>query len=161
MYLIWILKSTLIRSNTLVLFGLLPALTVQFWGAPRGEHLSIRVRSYHDQLHRPIRFPQHLFSVHDHGRQRSGRGPQHTFLPIRWPDCSSSRLRAEEYERPVTQSIATPEPGCPDLHSRSDAGRPLELWVCRHTREPTVLSRLSCRPPHLNVDRVHRPCLFP
>ena len=78
-------------------------------GAPRGEHLSIRVRSYHDQLHGPIRFPHH-FSVHDHGRQRSGRGPQHTFLPLRWPDCTSSRLRAEEYDRPVTQSIATPEP---------------------------------------------------
>ena len=79
-------------------------------GAPRGEHLSIRVRSYHDQLHGPIRFPQHLFSVHDHGRQRSDRGPQHNFLPLRWPDCTSSRLRAEEYDRPMTQSIATPEP---------------------------------------------------
>ena len=29
------------------------------------------------------------------------------------------------------------------------------------TREPTVVSRLSCRPPHLNVDRFHQPCLFP
>ena len=58
----------------LVFFGLFPALTVRFWGAPRGEHLSIRVRSYRDQLHGPIRFPQHLFSVHDHGRQRSGGG---------------------------------------------------------------------------------------
>ena len=38
------------------------------------------------------------------------RGPQHTFLPLRWPDCTLSRLRAEEYDRPVTQSIATPEP---------------------------------------------------
>ena len=32
------------------------------------------------------------------------------FLPLRWPDCTLSRLRAEEYDRPVTQSIATPEP---------------------------------------------------
>ena len=48
-----------------------------------------------------------------------------------------------------------------DPHPRSDAGRPLEPWVCRHTREPTVLSRLSCRPPHLNFDRFHQPCLFP
>ena len=32
--------------------------------------------------------------------------------------------------------------------------------MCRHTREPTVLSRLSCR-PHLNVDRFHQPCLLP
>ena len=31
----------------------------------------------------------------------------------------------------------------------------------RHTREPTVLSRLSCRPPHLNFDRFHQPCLLP
>ena len=32
------------------------------------------------------------------------------FPPLRWPDCTLSRLRAEEYDRPVTQSIATPEP---------------------------------------------------
>ena len=25
------------------------------------------------------------------------------FLPLRWPDCTLSRLRAEEYDRPVTQ----------------------------------------------------------
>ena len=33
--------------------------------------------------------------------------------------------------------------------------------MCRHTREPTVLSRLSCRPSHLNFDRFHQPCLLP
>ena len=33
--------------------------------------------------------------------------------------------------------------------------------MCHHTREPTVLCRLSCRPPHLNVDRFHQPCLLP
>ena len=33
-----------------------------------------------------------------------------TYLPLRWPDCTLSRLRAEEYDRPVTQSIVTPEP---------------------------------------------------
>ena len=33
--------------------------------------------------------------------------------------------------------------------------------MCHHTQEPTVLSRLSCRPPHLNVDRFHQPCLLP
>ena len=33
--------------------------------------------------------------------------------------------------------------------------------MCHHTREPTVLSRVSCRPPHLNVDRFHQPCLLP
>ena len=46
-------------------------------------------------------------------------------------------------------------------HPRSDAGLPLEPWVCHHTREPTVLSRVSCRPFHLNVDRFHQPCLLP
>ena len=60
----------------------------------------------------------------------------------RWP--SRSRLLSED-----------------DPHPRSDAGRPLEPWVCRHTRKPTVLSRLSCRPPHLNFDRFHQPCLSP
>ena len=33
--------------------------------------------------------------------------------------------------------------------------------MCDHTREPTVLSRVSCRPSHLNVDRFHQPCLLP
>ena len=32
------------------------------------------------------------------------------FPPLRWPECTLSRLLAEEYDRPVTQSIATPEP---------------------------------------------------
>ena len=84
------------------------------------------------------------------------------FLPSRRPDCTLSRLRAEEYDRPVTQSIATPEPSSRTIpHPGSDAGRPLEPWVCRHTREPTVLSRVSCRPFHLNIDRFHQPCLLP
>ena len=48
-----------------------------------------------------------------------------------------------------------------DLHPRSDAGRPLEPWVCHHTREPTVSSRVSCRQSHLNVVRFHQPCLLP
>ena len=33
--------------------------------------------------------------------------------------------------------------------------------MCHHTREPTVLSRVSCRPSHLNIDRFHQPCLIP
>ena len=33
--------------------------------------------------------------------------------------------------------------------------------MCHHTREPTVLSGVSCRPFHLNVDRFHQPCLLP
>ena len=33
--------------------------------------------------------------------------------------------------------------------------------MCHHTREPTVLPRVSCRPLHLNIDRFHQPCLLP
>ena len=67
---------------------------------------------------RPIRFPQHLFSVHDHGRQRSDRGPQHLpDLYIEPSPCGGVR--------PVTQSIATPGAVFEDdPHPSSDAGRP-------------------------------------
>ena len=58
-----------------------------FEAHPGANTFPSEVRSYHDKLHKPIRFPQHIFSVHDHGRQRSDKGPQHTFLPSRWPDC--------------------------------------------------------------------------
>ena len=131
-----------------------------FWGAPRGEHLSIRVRSYHDQLHGPSASRNTFFSVHDHGRQRWERGPQpltcpYVGLTVHW---AVSVRRSTTGRRPSRQ-----RPGAvfeEDPHARSDAGRPLEPWVCRHTWEPTVLSRLSCRPSHLNVD-FHQPCLLP
>ena len=100
----------------------------------------------------PIRFA-HLPSVHDHGRQRSGTEP--TWLYIEPFPCGRVRPAGD----PVDS-----DPGAvfeDDPLSRSDAGRPLEPWVCRHTREPTVLSRLSCRPPHLNFDSFHQPCLLP
>ena len=88
------------------------------------------------------------------------RGSRSSYLPSRRPDCTLSRLHAEEYDLPVTQSIATPEQGCPDPHPGSSAVHSLEPRVCHHTREPTVLSRVSCRPSHLNIDRFHQPCLF-
>ena len=110
-------------------------------------------------LNGPIRFPQHLFSVHDHGRQRSDWEPQ--FLPaltlaklyIEPSPCGGVRLAGDPVDC---------DPGAvfeDDPQSRSSAGRPLEPCVCRHTREPTVLSRVSCRPSHLNIDRFHQPCL--
>ena len=89
----------------------------------------------------PFRFPQHLFSVHDHGRQRSGRGPQHTFLPSRRPDCTLSRLRAEEYDRPVTQSIATPEPS-----SRTTTTLGRTLVVCQSLECVATLGSRRSRP---------------
>ena len=87
-----------------------------------------------------------FFSVHDHGLQRSVRGPQHTFLPMRWPDCTLSRLRGgiRPAGDPVDNDPATVFKD--DLHPGSDAGRPLEPRVYRRTWEPTVMSRVSCRP---------------
>ena len=87
------------------------------------------VWSYHDQLHGAIRFPQHLFSNHDQGRQRSERGV--AWLYIEPSPCGVVRPAGD----PVDS-----DPGAvfeDDLHPGSDAGRPLEPWVCRHTREPT------------------------
>ena len=68
-----------------------------------------------------------------------GKGAAAHFPHLRWPDCTLSRLRAEEYDRPVTQSIATREPS---------------------SRTIPTLDR-SCRPPHLNVDRFHYPGASP
>ena len=77
-------------------------------------------------------------------------GSRGSYLPLRRPDCTLRRLCAVEHDRPVTQSIDS-DPGAifeDDLHSH-------------HTREPTVWSRVSCRPSHLNIDRFHQPCLLP
>ena len=48
-----------------------------------------------------------------------------------------------------------------DPNPGSSAGRPPEPRVCHHTQEPTVLSMVSCRPFHFNIDRFHQPCLLP
>ena len=57
------------------------------------------------------------------------------FPPLRWPDCTLSRLRAEEYDRPGDPVDS--DPGAvfeDDPHPRSDAGRPLEpLSVSPHS----------------------------
>ena len=61
--------------------------------------------------------------------------PQRLFtLPLRRPDCTLSRLSAstsEEYDRPVTQSKATPEPGCQD---RAAAHKGLECLTTPGSR---------------------------
>ena len=64
-------------------------------------------------------------------------GSRSSYLPLRWPDCTLSRLRAEEYDRPVTQSRATPEPSSRTI--------------------PTLDRTLVA----LNIDRFHQPCLLP
>ena len=67
-------------------------------------------------------------------------GAATTYLPLRWPDCTLSRLRAEEYDRPVTQSMATPEPSSrtiPTLDRTLVARQSLECVA-------TLGSRRSC-----------------
>ena len=98
--------------------------------APGGDHLSIPhpghwhpAAEQQSPLRRdPSRFPQVPFQ---HSRSRVAtlvQAGRTIYLALRRPDCTSSRLFAlvaEEDDRPVTQSIATPEPGCPDPHPRS------------------------------------------
>ena len=71
----------------------------------------------------PIRFPQVPFP---YPRSRTATVEPGRVLPHTWPlrrfDCTLSRLFAlvaEEYDRPVARSVATPEPGCPGPHPRS------------------------------------------
>ena len=73
----------------------------------------------------PTASHKYLFSTHDHGRLRSKLGSSKTFFitkPLRRSDCTFSRLTsltAEEHDRPLTWSMATPEPGCPGPHPSS------------------------------------------
>ena len=84
----WLQRTTFIDQifSALMILGLLAGTQARLRGAPRSDHLSTRIRLLRGSL------------------------PATPFLPSRWPDCTLSRLRAEEYDRPVTQSIATPEP---------------------------------------------------
>ena len=68
---------------SLLLFGLLAGTLARLRDAPRGDS------PFHPKqtlfcgvtFLGPVRSPQHLFSVHDHGRLRSSWRPQHTFHP--------------------------------------------------------------------------------
>ena len=136
------------NSMSLMVFGLLDR-TRPTSSTPRGDHLStrrVRQRRSLALLNGPIRFP-HTFSVSTitDGNARIG-GAAAPFLPLRRSDCTLSRLRAEEYDRPVTQSIATPEPSSRTIPTQDQVLVTCESLECHHTREPTVLARVSCRP---------------
>ena len=93
------------------------------------------------------------------GNARIGGRSTFPALSLAWLYIESSPCGGV---RPAADPVDS-DPGAvfeDDLHPRPDAGRPLEPWVCHHTREPTVLSRVSCRPLHLNFDRFHQPCLL-
>ena len=90
---------------------------------------------------------QHLFSAHDHRRPRSNKATlcvsPSLYVGLMYIEPSPSlHLSCEEYDRPVTQSIVTPEPLLRSPPSRSSPGP----WMCHHTGEPTVLSTMSAAP---------------
>ena len=111
------------------------------------EHLGLAATQY---CHTASASRRHLFSAHDHGLHSNWT----TLCVSPSSHVGLSRLTAlvaEEQDPPVTQSIATPEPCCPDPHQRSSRSSQ-SPWVC-HTPEPTVLSKLSVPPRLLNFDR--------
>ena len=121
----------------------------RFWAALRGDHLSTRrvlLTEASTLLTGPSASRRHHVSAHDHGRPRSDC--------IEPSPCRGARRASDPVDR---------DPGAvfeDDPHPRSSAGRLLEPWVCRHTREPTVLSRVSTA-LSLNSDRSHQPCPLP
>ena len=138
--------------------------SAQFRGAPRSDHLSTRVR-FVAMAARVFTGPsasRNTFSVSTitDGNARVGGRSTLSTLTLAWLYIEPSPCGGV---RPAGDRVDS-DPGAvfeDDLHPRTAAGRPLEPWVCHHTREPTVLSRVSCSPPHLNFDRFHQPCLFP
>ena len=109
----------------------------------------------------PIRFPQHSCSVHDHGRQRSDREPQLLPAPtLAWLYIELSlwggvRPAGDPVDSDPRNRLRGRSP--PWIGWWSPAGA---LSVSPHP-EPTILSRVSCRPFHLNIDRFHQPCVLP
>ena len=92
----------------------------------------------------PLRFPQTPFQC---PRSRKATLEPQLVQPSRRPDCTLSRVvatTAEEYDRPVTQSIATRSQVALVFPRFSRSS--LKPWMCHHTREPTELSGVSCRP---------------
>ena len=71
--------------------------------APRGEHLSTRSRLFVDPLSTSPSASRNTFSVSTitDGNDRAGSRSSH--LPLRKPDCTWSRLCAEEYDRPIAR----------------------------------------------------------
>ena len=119
----------------------------------------------------PFRVPQHLFSVHDHGRQRSDRGPQHLSCPdvgltVHWA------VSVQGGVRPAGDPVDS-DPGAvleDDPHPRSDAGRPLvsphsgadglvQGWAAAHfTWILTVFTSFACYPGR--TSRIGEDCRY-
>ena len=140
--------------------GSSPAHPTGFRGTPWGDHLSTRRECQRTYSTGPST-SRNTFSVSTitDGNARIGGRSTFPALTLAWLYIDPSPCGGV---RPAGDPVDS-DPGAvfeDDPHPRSDAGRQPELWVCHHTREPTVLSRVSCRSFHLNVDRFHQPCLL-
>ena len=80
-------------------------------------------------------------------------GSRSSYLPLRRPDCTSSRLRAEEYDWPVTQPTATPESSSRTIFTLDQAL--VACWSLECVATP------GNRRSYLNVDRSQQACLLP
>ena len=116
------LAFRLFKLFPLMVFGLLTGSMARFRGAPRSDHLanpSSLLTEVSTLQTGPFASRRHHFqcpTITDSHAQ--------TINPLRRPDCTLSCLRAEEYERPVTQPKATPRAVFEDDPlSRSSAGR--------------------------------------
>ena len=80
-------------------------------------------------------------TITDGNARVRGRSTLSSWLYIEPSPCGRVRPAGDpvDSDRPEPSSRTIPTPD-------SDAGRPLEPWVCRRTRKPTILSRLRLPP---------------
>ena len=140
--------------------GLLTGSPVRLSRRTQGEHLSIRARSFATSYTDPSA-SRNTFSVTTITDRNAQIGGRSTFpaLTLAWLYIEPSPCGGV---RPAGDPVDS-DPGAvfeDDPHPKSSRSS-LRPSVCHHTREPTVLSTVSCRPFHLNVDRFHQPCLSP
>ena len=143
-------SSILCLRYALTVFGLLAAFLARFkahTGAPtfapvRRFDRSLSHRRGPSASHRP------LFGARDHGRLRpnSFSGLACPWSPRR-PDCTLSRLSMFREVR-LAGSVVHSDPGATFWWSPSQIEllplrSSLRPWMCHHTREPTVFSKVS------------------
>ena len=102
-----------------MIFGLFAGSQARFPRRTRGEHMSTRSRLSVESpfIQRAHPLPATPFQCPRSRTATLKVGSRGSYLPLRGPDCTLSRFRAEEYDQPVTQSIATPEPSSRTIHT--------------------------------------------
>ena len=113
----------------------------------RSDHLSTRSRLFVESLSKGPSASRNSFSVSTITDGCARAGSRSSYLPLRRPDCTLNRLRAEEYDRPVTQPTATQEPSSrtiPTLDRTLVARYSLECVTTLGSRRSCP--RVSCHP---------------